>query len=49
SSGFQSIRQASRTIKGIETILAIYKQRGSLELDSVFSAYTELQKLVAVA
>lgn len=49
SSGFQSIRHASRTIKGIETIQTIYKQRRSLELDSVFSAYNELQKLVAVA
>ncbi|PDY62382.1 DDE-type integrase/transposase/recombinase, partial [Bacillus cereus] len=49
SSGFQSIRHASRTIKGIETIQAIYKQRRSLESDSVFSAYNELQKLVAVA
>ncbi|MBJ8026302.1 DDE-type integrase/transposase/recombinase, partial [Bacillus cereus] len=29
SSGFQSIRHASRTIKGIETIQAIYKQRRS--------------------
>ncbi|EOO58575.1 hypothetical protein IKE_06260 [Bacillus cereus VD196] len=27
SSGFQSIRQVSRIIKGIETIQAIYKQR----------------------
>ncbi|OUA92411.1 IS6 family transposase, partial [Bacillus thuringiensis] len=34
SSGFQNIRYASRTIKGIETIQAIYKQRRSLELDS---------------
>ncbi|WP_255255556.1 IS6 family transposase [Bacillus cereus] len=49
SSGFQSIRHASRTIKGIETIQAIYKQRRSLELDSVFSAFNELQKLVEVA
>ncbi|PEV87523.1 IS6 family transposase [Bacillus cereus] len=49
SSGFQSIRHASRTIKGIETIQAIYKQRRSLESDSVFSAYNELQKLVEVA
>ncbi|MEW4072583.1 DDE-type integrase/transposase/recombinase, partial [Bacillus thuringiensis] len=49
SSGFQSIRHTSRTIKGIEMIQAIYKQRRSLELDSVFSAYNELQKLVAVA
>ncbi|MEW4072568.1 DDE-type integrase/transposase/recombinase, partial [Bacillus thuringiensis] len=49
SSGFQSIQHASRTIKGIETIQAIYKQRRSLELNSVFSAYNERQKLVAVA
>ncbi|MCQ6307525.1 DDE-type integrase/transposase/recombinase, partial [Bacillus cereus] len=49
SSGFQSIRHASRTIKGIETIQAIYKQRRSLETDSVFSVYNELQKLVAIA
>ncbi|WP_423743058.1 IS6 family transposase [Bacillus cereus] len=49
SSGFQSIHHAPRTIKGIETIQAIYKQRRSLELDYVFSAYNELQKLVAVA
>ncbi|PEV70510.1 IS6 family transposase, partial [Bacillus cereus] len=34
---------------GIETIQAIYKQRRSLESDSVFPAYNELQKLVAVA
>ncbi len=49
SSGFQSIRNASRTIKGIETIQALYKQKRSLESDSVFSAYKELQKLVAIA
>ncbi|MDA1769647.1 DDE-type integrase/transposase/recombinase, partial [Bacillus cereus] len=49
SSGFRSIRHASRTIKGIETIQALYKQRRSLELDSVFSAFNELQKLVAIA
>ncbi|MBH0351211.1 transposase [Bacillus thuringiensis] len=49
SSGFQSIRHAARTIKGIETIQALYKQRRSLESDSVFSAYKELQKLVAIA
>ncbi|PFD52285.1 IS6 family transposase, partial [Bacillus cereus] len=33
----------------IETIQAIYKQRRSLESDSVFSANNELQKLVSVA
>ncbi|EJQ97319.1 hypothetical protein II5_05958 [Bacillus cereus MSX-A1] len=49
SSGFQSIRHASRTIKGIETIQAIYKQIRSLELGSVFSSYNELQILVRVA
>ncbi|HHT7228272.1 TPA: IS6 family transposase [Bacillus cereus] len=45
SSGFQSIRHTSRTIKGIETLQDIYKQRRSLSSDSVFSAYNELQKL----
>ncbi|WP_243526851.1 IS6 family transposase [Bacillus pseudomycoides] len=49
SSGFQTIRHASRTIKGIETVQAIYKQRRSLESDSVFSVYKELQQLVSVA
>lgn len=44
SSGFQTIRHASRTIKGIETIQAIYKQRRSLQSDSVFSVYKELQQ-----
>lgn len=45
SAGFQSTRHASRTIKGIETIQAIYKQRRSLLSDSVFLAYKELQPL----
>ncbi|UOB98500.1 hypothetical protein BTI679_58990 (plasmid) [Bacillus wiedmannii] len=49
SSGFQNIRNASRTIKGIETIHAVYKQRRSLSKGLVFSAFNELQKLVAVA
>ncbi|WP_141543937.1 IS6 family transposase, partial [Bacillus toyonensis] len=31
SAGFQSLRQASRTLKGIETIYDIYKQKRSLE------------------
>ncbi len=30
SAGFQNLRHASRTIKGIETIHALYKQRRSL-------------------
>ncbi|RVU63203.1 IS6 family transposase, partial [Bacillus thuringiensis] len=46
SAGFQTLRHASRTIKGIETVHALYKQRRSLQSDSVFSAYKELQKLV---
>ena len=49
SSGFQNIRHASRTIKGIETIQALYKQRRSLASDSVFSAYNELQQIFATA
>ncbi|MEY8350926.1 IS6 family transposase [Bacillus cereus] len=49
SSGFQNLRHASRTIKGIETIQALYKQKRSLQSDSVFSAYNELQQLLATA
>ncbi|MFB5253709.1 IS6 family transposase [Bacillus mycoides] len=49
SSGFQNIRHASRTTKGIETIQGLYKQRRSLQTDSVFPAYKELQRLVSVA
>lgn len=41
TSGSQNICHASRTIKGIETIQALYKQRRSLESDSVFSVYDE--------
>ncbi|MBJ8055052.1 IS6 family transposase [Bacillus cereus] len=49
SSGFQNIRHASRTIKGIETIHALYKKRRSLQPNSVFSTYNELQKLLMPA
>ncbi|MEN1939223.1 IS6 family transposase [Paenibacillus sp. 102] len=49
SAGFQSIRYASRTIKGIETVHALYKQRRSLQADSAFSVYHELQQLLVVA
>lgn len=49
SSGFQSLRHASRTIKGIETVHAIYKQKRSLQPDSVFSTYNELHELLTVA
>ena len=46
SSGFQTLRHASRTIKGIKTVHALYKQRRSLQSDFVFSTYNELQKLL---
>ncbi|MED1269540.1 IS6 family transposase [Bacillus mycoides] len=49
SSGFQNIRHASRTIKGIEALHALYKQKRSLSQDSVFSAYQELQQLMTIA
>ncbi|WP_305927787.1 IS6 family transposase [Bacillus mycoides] len=50
SSGFQSLRHASRTIKGIETIHALYKQKRSLQqLNFVFSTYNELQQLLTIA
>ncbi|PHF99623.1 IS6 family transposase, partial [Bacillus toyonensis] len=49
SAGFQSLRHASRTIKGIETIPAIYKQRRNFQTNFVFSVYNELQKLVVTA
>ncbi|MCQ6289330.1 IS6 family transposase, partial [Bacillus cereus] len=49
SSGFQGIRHASRTIKGIETIHAIYKQKRSHMPDFSFSTYKELQQLFRTA
>jgi putative transposase len=49
SAGFQNLRHASRTIKGIETIHALYKQRRSLQKDSAFSTYKELQQLLATS
>ncbi|AIW87930.1 Transposase for insertion sequence element IS257 in transposon Tn4003 [Bacillus mycoides] len=49
SSGFQTLRHASRTIKDIETIHALYKQRRSLQIGSAFSVYNELQELLMVA
>ncbi|QWI73009.1 IS6 family transposase (plasmid) [Bacillus mycoides] len=50
SSGFQSLRHASRTIKGIETIHALYKQKRSLQQSNfVFSTYNELQQLFITA
>ncbi|MED1511998.1 DDE-type integrase/transposase/recombinase, partial [Bacillus proteolyticus] len=49
SAGFQTLRHASRTIKGIETIQAIYKQRRNLQTELAFSLYNELQHLMATA
>ncbi|MEK4605484.1 IS6 family transposase [Bacillus sp. FSL L8-0099] len=48
SAGFQSLRHASRTLKGIETIHAIYKRKRSLRPNFVFSTYDELQRLLAI-
>ncbi|PGK34741.1 IS6 family transposase, partial [Bacillus cereus] len=49
SAGFQSLRHASRTLKGTETIHAIYKQNRSLRPNRGFSTYNELQKLLTIA
>ncbi|WP_255288703.1 IS6 family transposase, partial [Bacillus pseudomycoides] len=49
SLGFQSLRHASRTIKGIETIHAIYKQKRSLQPNFVFSTYNALHELLIVS
>ncbi|WP_255290592.1 DDE-type integrase/transposase/recombinase, partial [Bacillus cereus] len=46
SAGFQNLRHASRTIKGIETIHSLYKQRRS---DQIESTYNVLQKLLATS
>ncbi|MHA2890495.1 IS6 family transposase [Bacillus cereus] len=49
SVGFQSIRHASRTLKGIETVHALYKKNRSLKPGFCFSTCSELQKLFIVA
>ncbi|MGR5996149.1 IS6 family transposase [Bacillus cereus] len=49
SAGFQNHRHASRTLKGIETIHAIYKRKRSHIPDFSFSAYKELQKLFKIS
>ncbi|MGG0314247.1 IS6 family transposase [Bacillus mycoides] len=49
SAGFQSIRHASRTLKGIETIHALYKRNRNQHPDFGFSTYNELQKLLMIA
>ncbi|MBC6971107.1 IS6 family transposase, partial [Bacillus sp. Xin] len=42
-------RHASRTLKGIETIHALYKRNRSLGSDFGFSIYNELQELLTIA
>nr|WP_088328030.1 IS6 family transposase [Bacillus cereus] len=49
SAGFQNLRHASRTLKGIETIHTIYKQKRSHIPNFSFSTYKELQKLFTSA
>lgn len=46
SLGFQNIRHASRTIKGIETVHALYKQRRRHQTDFAFSVNYELQQIL---
>lgn len=47
SAGFQSIRHASRTMKGIETVHALYKRNHSLQQPNCgFSTY---EKLLTIA
>ncbi|MED1270109.1 IS6 family transposase [Bacillus mycoides] len=49
SAGFQNLRHASRTLKGIETVHALYKQNRNLNPDFGFSTYDELRNLVTIA
>lgn len=49
SAGFQNLRHASRTLKGIETVHAIYEQKRSHIPDFSFSTYKELQELFRTA
>ncbi|OQR53325.1 IS6 family transposase [Bacillus sp. CDB3] len=49
SAGFQNLRHASRTLKGIETIHALYKRNRSLRPNFGFSTYKELHKLLVIA
>ncbi|PFE08357.1 IS6 family transposase [Bacillus cereus] len=48
SAGFQNLRHASRTLKGIETIHTLYKQNRSLNPDSCFWTCNELQQLLMI-
>ncbi|PEF72011.1 IS6 family transposase [Bacillus pseudomycoides] len=48
SAGFQSLRHASRTLKGIETVHALYKRNRNLSSDFGFSTYDELRNLLKI-
>ncbi|PGC33676.1 hypothetical protein COM18_25445, partial [Bacillus pseudomycoides] len=45
---FVGLRHASRTLKGIETVQALYKQNRNLNPDFGFSAYDQLRNLFAI-
>ncbi|WP_257209319.1 DDE-type integrase/transposase/recombinase, partial [Bacillus thuringiensis] len=49
SAGFQNLRHASCTVKGIETLHAIYKQKRSHIPNFSFSTYKELQQVFRTA
>ncbi|ALZ64489.1 Integrase core domain protein (plasmid) [Bacillus cereus] len=49
SAGFQNLRHASRTLKGIETVHALYKRNRNLSPDFGFSTYNELRNLLTIA
>lgn len=50
STEFQSIRHASRTLKGVETVRALYKRKRILQQPNfVFSMYNELHYLLTIA
>lgn len=50
SIGFQNLHHTSRTLKGIETVHALYKKKRSLQQPNfVFSTYNELQQLFITA
>ncbi|WP_308209636.1 DDE-type integrase/transposase/recombinase [Bacillus cereus group sp. Bc222] len=40
--GFQTLRHASYTINGLETIQAIYKKMRNFQMNSVFLVHNEL-------
>ncbi|PFH99203.1 IS6 family transposase, partial [Bacillus thuringiensis] len=50
SAGFQNLRPASRTLKSIEAVHALYKRKRSLQQSNfVFSTYNELHQLLTIA